>query len=1026
MKQKLLSLFLLFSLLVGAAYAQERRISGKVTSETGEALPGVSVVVTGTTVGTQSDDQGNYSLSIPVGATSLTFSYIGYTPITQTIGSGSTINAILGVNSSELSEVVVTGYASRNRSDVTGSIATVSAEEIANRPVLSFDQALTAKAAGVNINTASGLIGDNVYIRVRGISSISSGTQPLIVLDGIPLTQGDQGQLYNPSNPLADVNPNDIESFEILKDASSTAIYGSRGAAGVILITTKKGKAGLSSAEYNSFIGFNESSRKLDVLSGEQYNTVMNKLGRANDFFDLDGDGKKDTINTDWQDELFRKGFVQNHQFSLSGGNEKTTYYGSVNYNDNSSFVLVNRQKRWTTRLNLNSKVTKWLETGINAQYGRTTTYGLGSGTGGALSGNPFGPLTAIPNLPVYGADGEYYIGLGGNVQGNNTPNPVAVQKLNYDNLYSKRFLGSAYGQINIIDGLKFKTQINLDYMDNKGDQYWNDRVGDGQGLNELHQRTFTEFSTWDWFNTLQYTRHIGDHNIDVLAGTEYTRRESGGVYWYGLDVIDPALLLINPDNYNTTGVEEFTVGIDDGLSSYFGSANYGYQGKYLASFNFRADGYSAFGKNHRFGYFPSGSIGWVISKEQFMQNVNFVNDLKIRASYGVSGNSNIGYYPSIATFENTQYANLIGSTLFNPGNPNLIWEKSKQFDIGFDASIWKGTSITFDYYDKKSEDLILANPVLATLGFPDNQITENVGTLVNKGIELTISSPILTNDDFSWNVNFNIAHNKNKITATNDAGDAINKTFNTARPGYAIGVFNLIEWAGVNPDNGNPQFYDIDGNIKEYDMQTGTKWFDIDGNETSAITANDRVVQKDKTPYPSFFGGLTNNFRYKEFDLSLDFQYSFGSYMFNRTKQNLMSYNSGNNKSTDILDAWEGVGQHTDVPVLASYGASQWSTLPSTRWLEKNNFVRLRNLQLGYNLPKETTSLLGIKNARLYLMVQNLFTITGYSGIDPESNAAIAEKDDNNSNDNNIAVGIDYFRLYLPRTYTFGISVGF
>lgn len=1025
MKQKLLSFFLLCSLLTSMLYAQERRVSGTVTSkEEGTPLPGVSVSVTGTTVGTQTDSQGNYSLAVPIGATSLTFTYIGYTSITEVIGNGNTINAILGANSSELSEVVVTGYATRNRSDLTGSISTVTAEDIANRPVLSFDQALTAKAAGVNINTSSGLIGDNVFIRIRGASSISSGSQPLIVLDGIPLTQGDQGQLYNPSNPLADINPSDIESFEILKDASSTAIYGSRGAAGVILITTKKGKAGFSSVDYSSFIGFNESTRKLNVLSGDQYNTVMNKLGVANGYGDIDGDGQEDVTNTDWQDELFRKGLIQNHQLAMNGGNEKTTYYGSVNYNDNNSFVQVNRQKRWTARLNINSKVNKWLETGINTQYGRTTTNGLGSGTGGALSGNPFGPLTAIPNVPVYGADGDYYLGLGGNVQGNNTPNPVAVQKLNYDNLYSKRFLGSAYGQINIIEGLRLKTQINLDYMDNAGDQYWNNKVGDGQGLNELHQRTSTEFDTWDWFNTIQYTKKIGDHSIDVLGGTEYTRRKSKGMYWYGLDVIDPALLQINPDNYNTTGVEEFTLSIDDGLTSYFGSANYGYKGKYLATFNFRADGYSAFGKNNRYGYFPSGSIGWVISKEDFMQNVSFVNELKLRGSYGYSGNSNIGYYPSIATYQNTQYADLIGSTLTNPGNPDLVWEKTRQFDIGFDASIWKGTSITFDYYDRESKDLILKNPVLATLGFPDNQITQNVGTLVNRGAELTVGTPIISRSDFSWNINFNFSYNWNRVTATNEAGDAIDKLFNTARPGYVLGAFNLIEWAGVNPANGNPRFFDIDGNIKEYDMQTGTTWFDADGNETTPITANDRVVQKDKSPYPKYFGGLTNTFRYKDFDLSLDLQYSFGSYMFNRTKQNLMNYNSANNKSTDILDAWTGPGQNTDVPVLAAYGASQWSTLASTRWLEKNDFLRLRNIQLGYNLPKETVGLLGIKNARLYVMVQNLFTITGYSGIDPESNSSTSEADD--SNDNNIAVGVDYFRLYLPRTYTFGVSVGF
>lgn len=1019
MKQKLLGFFCLCATLFSSiAYAQDRRISGKVTDEHGQPLPGVSILVTGTTAGTQTDTQGNYTLEISVGAKSLTFSFIGYAPLTQTIGSGNTINAMLGASSSELSEVVVTGYTTRSRSDVSGSIATVSSEEIANRPVLSFDQALTGKAAGVLVNTSSGLIGDNVLIRIRGASSINSGSQPLIVLDGIPLTQGDKGQIYNPSNPLADINPSDIESFEILKDASSTAIYGSRGAAGVILITTKKGKAGFSSVEYNSFIGFNENSRKFNVLNADQYNATLQSLGFNNGYGDINGDGDIDVVSTDWQEELFRKGFIQNHQIGISGGNDKTTYYGSVNYNDNNSYVLANRQERWTARLNLNSKVNDWFEVGMNTQYGRTATNGLGSGTGINLSGNPFGPLTAIPNIPVYGPDGDYYVGNGGNATGNNTPHPLAVQTLNYDNLYSKRFLGSAYGQISPIAGLKLKTQINLDYMDNISNQYWNNRIGDGQGLNELHQRVQSNFDTWDWFNTINYNKRIGDHHMDVLGGIEYTRRTSAGLYWFGYDVIDPALLQINPSNYNVTGVEEFGLDLDDGLSSYFGSANYSYKSKYLATINFRADAYSGFGANNRFGYFPSGSLGWVISKEKFMENVAFLDNLKLRSSYGISGNSNIGYYPALTTYANTQYADLIGSTLENPGNLNLVWERTRQFDIGFDAMLKQGTSITVDYYDRKSRDLILENPVLASLGFPNNTITENVGALINRGFELTINSPVLARTDFSWNVNFNFSYNWNKILETNEAGDKIYGGQGFAQPGYKLGTFFLIDWAGVNPQNGNPQFYDINGNIKEYDMQaSGNVWLDADGNVTTAITASDRVEQKGKSPYPKFFGGLSNSLRYKEFDFSFDLQYSFGAYSYNQTKQGLMGYANANNKSTEILDAWASVGDNTNVPVLVPGNKNGWSSLASTRWLEKNDFVRLRNVQLGYNLPKSTAELLGIKNARIFLMAQNLFTITGYTGIDPEANA---------NGNTNIGLGVDSYRLYLPRTYTFGVNVGF
>jgi TonB-linked SusC/RagA family outer membrane protein len=452
-----------------------------------------------------------------------------------TLGSSNTVTVTMQTLQSDLENVVVVGYQRIPKSKQTGSTSTVAAREIENRPNLSFDQALTGKAAGVQIGTSSGLIGDNVIIRIRGAASISTNSQPLIVLDGVPLLQGNDGQLYNPANVLADLNPNDIESIVVLKDVSSSALYGSRAAGGVLLITTKKGKSGKATLTYDGYAGYVSASRNMAVLNADQYNTTINKMrsnaGLANiaAYGDIDGNGTIDPANTDWQKEVYRNGFTQNHQLSLSGGADRTTYYASLGYNDFENYIIINRQKRISGRLNLTSKITNWLEIGLKSQYSRTTSYGLGSGTGGALSGVPFGPLTAYPNVPVYGPTGDYYTGAGGNSPLNNTPNPVAVQKLNFDTRESKRLIASAYAEALLIKGLRLKTQFNIDELIADTDQWWDPAVGDGSGLAGVAQTVNNFSKTWTWFNTLNYNTKIGvDHDVNLLAGSEYTRNRGG------------------------------------------------------------------------------------------------------------------------------------------------------------------------------------------------------------------------------------------------------------------------------------------------------------------------------------------------------------------------------------------------------------------------------------------------------------------------------------------------------------------
>lgn len=1011
--------FLFFLLLAQVAWSQTKTVTGKVTDDKGMPVANASVIAKGTKVGTTTTTNGSFTIVVSSTAQTLVISSVNFITKEVSINSKTDVSVTLLTSVENIQEVVVTGYTSIKRTNIVGSVAKVSGSEISNRPVLSFDQALTAKAAGVQINTASGLIGDNVNIRIRGAASISSGSQPLIIMDGVPLIQGNQGQLYNPANALADLNPNDIESVEVLKDASAASIYGSRASGGVILITTKKGKSGENSITYDGYIGMSQEGKRITVLNAEQYLSTINQMrsnaGLSNAVAngDYDGDGVID--NTNWQDKVYRNGLTHNHQVSISGGGNKTNYYASANYNDFENFIIVNRQKRASVRLNLTTKISNWLETGFKTQFSRTTSYGLGSGTGGALSGVPFGPLTMYPNVPVYDANGNYYFGAGGNIVTQNTPNPVAVQELNFDTRDTRRLVASAYAEATILKGLKFKTQYNSDFQTAFTDNYWNPEIGDGNGLVGLGQTVSSETRNWSWFNTLNYNNKIGNHDFNILAGSEYTRRIGTWNYAYGTTLFDPLFRLIDPANFSNVGAQN-AVAVDNGLASYFGGINYGYESKYLASFNIRADAYSGFGRDNRWGYFPSGSVAWKISKEEFWKS-RFVSELKFRTSYGLTGNSNIGDFPSLATFAPSQYADLPGLNLFNPGNTSLRWEQTAQLDIGFDATIGKDISVVVDYFKKKTKDLILDNPILASIGFPNNTIKQNIGSIETQGVELTVGIPVINKRNFKWNINFNGAWGRNKVISTNDVGGDIAGGQSLVRPGYNMSAFYLIRWAGVNPSNGLPMFLDINGEAKQYNhaAATASRWTKVsDGSVTTAITANDRVLHNDKTPYPKIYGGLNQTLTYKEFDLSFDLQYAFGSYVYNGTRAALLTNTNTRNKSTDILNAWTKAGDVTDIPKLF-YGDNQ-STQASTRWLEKGDFVRLRNIQLGFNFPKSLLDKANISRLRVYAQIQNAYTFTKYKGTDPEANA---------NGNVNIGLGVDNFRPYLPRTFTVGINLG-
>lgn len=1028
--KKILLVVLSFVIAVTGIYAQNRTIKGKVTDEKG--LPAVGVTVKAGKAQTSTDVNGAFTISVAPGVNRIEFNSATFDSKSLAVPAGNTLDVKLTTIVTSTEEVVVTtGYQTVAKKAYSGASATVKSEAFENKPVLSFDQALTGKAAGVQVNTGSGLVGESVVIRVRGTGTISGNAAPLIVIDGVVMTQGNQGQLYNPANALADINPADIENVEILKDAASAAIYGSLGTNGVIIVTTKKGKSGTGTLTYDAYAGYVTAGNRVQVLNSDQYISTINRLrsnmslGSIASQVDLNGDGIVDNINTNWQDEAERQGFTQNHQITASGGGPKGSYYASINYNDIESFILVNRQTRGSVRLNVTSKVNDRIEVGIKSQFSRTKSYGLGSGTGGALSGYPFGALTMYPNVPVKDPlnPNSYYLGQGGNAIAINTPNPIAVQELNFDQRTSNRFIGSAYAEAKILNDFKFKSQVGIDYLISSNDQFWNPLVGDGQGLGGVAQTTATDMYAWTWTNTLTYNKKFGNHSINALAGYEAFRTYGKWYYAFGITLNDPRFTSLNPANYAQTGAENNNPSNADanrGRSSYFGSVNYNFKNKYFATFNFRRDAQTSFGADNKWGSFPGGSVAWKISDENFMKNIKFLKELKIRASYGVTGNGAVGDFTALQFWGAQQYADIGIPTfgLSQVGNSSLRWERAAQLNIGFDAVIGKkGVNITMDYYKKSAIDLVLANPVLTQAGL-GSSIVQNIGKIDNSGVELAISAPVVNKRDFNWDVNFNIAYSRNQIKYFNDVNGELTAGYSIAKAGYDLGAAFLIRWAGVNPANGLGMWLDASGNAKQYDHSkpAASRWTLLkDGSVTTPITAADRVIDNDKTPYPKFFGGLTQNFRFRNIDLSIDLQYAFDFYIYNNTKSLLMSYANNRNKSVDILNAWTTPGQVTDVPRLF-WGDPQFSSLTS-RWLERGDFVRVRNMQLGYSLPKELISKWKISKLRFYVQGQNLFTFTNYSGIDPEANA---------NGNTNIGFGMDVVRPYVPRIVTFGVNVGF
>jgi TonB-dependent starch-binding outer membrane protein SusC len=1034
--------------------AQTRAISGRITDRsTGEALPGVTVLVKGTTNGVSTNSDGSFTLSVPASATALSVSSVGF--ITQEIplNDATTYNVGLAADTKTLSEVVVTGYGgSQDVKDLTGSVAQVKEEKLLLQPVQSVDQALQGRMAGVSINTTSGTLGDQAAVRVRGANSISGSSQPLYVLDGVPLNTNDQTNVLGTRyNPLADINPNDIQSIDVLKDASAAAIYGSRAANGVIIITTKRGRTGQPKLSVNSFLGFQDAVKTPDLLNATDFIAIQNEKAanaRAGSVgapgnvgntsvpatiaapIDVNGDGVND--ETDWINEIFQRGTQQNYQVALSGGTELASYYASADWNDQKGIILNNRLRRGSGRLNLDLTPKQWLKSGISLAYSKA--YNQGVNGENALAGATVSGYTAPPNIPAYNPDGTYYLNSLGNLgNGNNAvpstyaPNayfhiPGNLRENRNDNT-SQRILGNGYLTVEPIKGLQLTTKYGIDYTNNFEDQYSSPILGGlgrqvGQGLVQNYTTTLTQFN---WQNYVNYDRTFAEkHTIGFTVGAEYQETKTKRIYSVANDFADTKFQSILDGLYSGTltgGGQEFA----NGFQSYFGRANYNFNDRYYASFTLRADAASTFGVENRRGYFPGGSVGWRISQESFMQGLSFLNDLKLRASYGLVGNSNgIGSYASRTLIGGGQYADVNGFSITQVGNPTLQWETSKKLDIGLDAAFVNSrVNVVFDYFNNDISGLLLAAPVLRTTGIPGASVNRNVGSMYNRGIELTVNTiNVRADNGFTWSTSLNGTIIKNRVTELATPNDVISAS-QRASIGRSLGVYFLPQWAGVNPQNGNAQFYDKDGNIKQYDAAytnnanaTQGRWLTAAGEPTTAIGPADFKYTK-KSGYPTFFGGFDNTFAFKGLELGVFLQYSGGNLVYNGYRAALLS-NSLQNNSNEIKDRWTTPGQETDVQKLVLRDIL--STQASTRWLEKGDFLRVRQVSLGYNLPQPLLQRFGIANARIYTLVQNLYNFTKYSGLDPEVNT---------NRTSNIAYGVDGRSLPPTRSFTFGVNLG-
>jgi len=1021
---KKISLLLAFLVFIGlqVVLAQTRDISGKVTSDDGSTVPGASIVVKGTTVGTITDMNGEFKLKIPQNAKTILVSFVGLTSAEVDLTSASAYSVVLKANQVNVDEVVVVGYGVQKKREVTGAISQVKGDAIANLATPSFESQLAGRSAGVQITSSTGVLGVAPRIRIRGIGSLSQGTYPLVVVDGMPIITGDVGGDAS-VNAMGDINPADIESVEILKDGSATAIYGSRAANGVILITTKKGSKGKASVTYNDYFGVASPVNLYNLLQTPDFITIANekRTNRAQTAIAVGTD-----VNTDWQKSVLRQNaFQQDHNLSISGANDATKYYFSAGYTVQEGVSRPNKMNRFTLRANVDHKIYKWLTLGLNSSATRSEYFGMNTGSN-SLSGNIFSAIRQLPNTSVFDANdptgyniddaNPAIVGRGQNLQGidDNLPN---IRYTLDKNVLTSKIMGitaSTYAIATIIEGLTLKSQLGVDIKGTTGFLFYDPLHGDGRGSNGIIQNDFTNYTRWNWQNVLTYIKTVADkHNINVNLVNEFQQQTYNYFYGGGSNMSDSFfnknLISGSYGTQNSGGSMS-----QNGFNSLAARVNYNYGLKYFFQASVRRDGISSLPKANRYGLFPGASIGWTISKESFMSGLTFISDLKARASYAEVGNVNIGNYPYLGLYSNAKYADYNGIAFSQMGNDQLKWETSKKTDIGLDAAFVDNRyKLTFDYFVNNQDGQILGVPTPPSFGIPGNTVAKNIGKLKNWGFEFSAEALLINKKDFKLTVDGNLSLVKNTVKELVAHQDIIG-TYTIVRENESFQALFGYDYVGVNASNGNPIYRKADGVLVQGNIPTSLyKGYNPDNPTDISIAASlgstDRKILGNTIP--TYFGSFGIKAEYKGFDFNMMFRYSGGNKVMNRTRMDLLNQKFQNN-GTEILGRWQSVAKPGDgwTPMLW-YAGDTFVNLTdntSTRWVENGNFIKLQNLVLGYTLPKSLLNKVGIQNLRVFIQGQDLLMITKYKGIDPEMESG----------------GVDFNGTPRQRVVTFGVNL--
>ena len=1006
--------------------AQTIPLKGTVKDAEGKAISGASILIKGANKGVSSAEDGTFTISLPSNTVTLEVSSVGFKTREITVSGQSTLDIVLQESKSQLNDVVVIGYGTQRKSNLTGAISSINNKDFKDQPVTNLASSLQGKVSGINVTSPSGTPGAGLLVSIRGAQN------PLYVVDGIPMlsesnsalstsfnTNGeDVGKGQNLSS-IADINPDDIESIEVLKDASSAAIYGARAANGVVLITTKKGKSGKTLIGFNSYMGVQKVAKKIDFLNSDQFVSMVEEA-RSNDLAKYNADNAifgpdfdpsvltdplnysagAGAVNTVWLDEVMRTAPINNYELNLRGGSEKTHFYLSGGYFDQQGIVIENYFKRMNARLNLDHAVTDKLLIGTNMAVSKTRN--RRSFNDNTYTGIITNAIGASPLMPVYDEDGNY--AKFEDYQANwLSDNPVKSAKEIQGYTTSYRFLGSVFAEYKITPDLKFKTTFNADYTSVEDQLFLSAITTDAEAVGGKAFNANFRNTTWLNENTLNYLKSFGDHNLGVLVG--FSQQESknerssiagqGFPLGSGLTNISSAALI--------TGAAQN--GSSWRLHSFLGRLNYDFNGKYLASFTFRADGSSRFAAGNRYGFFPSASFGWNLDKEAFMADAKVLTALKLRASYGYTGDQEIGDYQNISLWQPGRYDGQSGLRPRNIADPNLTWQKNKSFNIGADYEFLGGViGGSIEYFVANRTDLLSNIPIAGTTGFAT--LTTNGGEVQDKGWEFSLTSKNIWTKKFRWSTSFNISYQKNTIKKLPVDGELLS-AYNDIAPthimkvGESVGTFWGVKYTGVNTENGDAEFDDI--------------------NKDGVIDFNDaQIIGKAR---PDFYGGLTNNFKYGNLDFMIACQFSTGNDVYNLIRpvyENLGFSNDGGldqvfaNNGTNVLHRWRKPGDKTDVPRFAFVEKNYFEN--SSMFVEDASFFRIRTVNLGYTFNKQKIHF--INSLRLYAQVQNLLVLTNYSGFDPEVSST--------GGNNDRTAGVDYAAYPQPRVFTFGLNLSF